>query len=329
MPMVRQLAISMLACARIGAIHSVVFGGFAAKELATRIDDCLPSLIITCSTGIEPTKYIKYLPIVQSALSMCTKLKNAHAVPKLYYNRPELDGSLLEDKGKLDCTFFDMQELLDKETRVAPPVFVDSNHPLYILYTSGTTGSPKGVVRDQAGTTVALNWSFASTFNYHPGHRYFGAADIGWIVGHSKIVYGAMIRGITSVIYEGKPIHKGDPGALFSIIQKYGVEHLFISTTAVKEYIKHDEQAKFLHKFDLDCLKILSIGGEKTDPHIVWWLRKHFPQVVHNDTYWPTENGWPMGSNMFNKEFYGPVFPTLPGAIPRLSPGWNMRILDN
>jgi propionyl-CoA synthetase len=246
-----------------------------------------------------PSKNIKYIPIVQESLKECIKVNNPEGIQKLYFNRTELEGSLVADPG-LDSTWHDMQSLLDKETEVAAPLWVESTHPLYILYTSGTTGQPKGVVRDHGGTAVALNWSFASTFNYYPGHRFFGAADIGWIVGHSMIMYGATVRGIGSVIFEGKPILKNDAGVTFDIIERFGIDHMFLGTTAIREMMRLDFEGTFLKKYDLSKFNIMSIGGESVDPQVVNWCAKHLPGVVQNDTYWPTENGWPMGSNMFN-----------------------------
>jgi propionyl-CoA synthetase len=217
MPMVPAAAFAMLACARIGAIHSVVFGGFAAKELANRIDDCLPKLIITCSAGIEPGKNIKYAPIVDESLKLTHKLENAAALPRLIWDRLEMDGKYSDPTVAGRSEYINFEAMMaEKEWSVAPCVSLPSTHPLYILYTSGTTGEPKGIVRDQGGTAVGVNYCMKNVFDVHNDSVHFAASDIGWVVGHSFIVYGPLLRGSNAIFFEGKPVVP-DAGVIWRI----------------------------------------------------------------------------------------------------------------
>jgi propionyl-CoA synthetase len=269
--MVIEAAFAMLACARLGAIHSVVFGGFAPKELAVRIDDSRPKLIITSSCGIEPGKFLPYVPIVEEALSLCVHA-GAKSLPRLIKQRTELNGKLLAKN--LNEFYYDYTQLMSAETEVAEAVPVLSNHPLYILYTSGTTGEPKGVVRDQGGNTVMLNYSMSSVFDLHRQDTICAMSDIGWVVGHSFIVYGPLMRAASSVFFEGKPITP-NAGKTWELCQNYRAKVLYLAPTGLRILKKLDYEGEFIKKFDLSKLESIQVVGERCDPDTVIWVHNH------------------------------------------------------
>ena len=323
--MVPEAAFAMLACARIGAIHSVVFGGFAAKELANRIDDCSPKLIITCSAGIEPGKNIKYCPIVDEALSFSAKLENASQTPRLMVNRaaPYNDDAFLDRP-----EYHDYAKLMSSEDlEVADCESLPSTHELYILYTSGTTGSPKGIVRDCGGTAVGLNYCMKNVFDLHAGGVHFAASDIGWVVGHSFIVYGPLIRGANAIFYEGKPVTP-NAGAIWRVCEEYKVTSLYMAPTAVRVIKKEDYEGTYVLKHDVSSIRTVCLVGERCDPDTILWLHRHLPRVLINDTWWQTETGWPISANLLNLTDFKTVFPTLPGSVTKPVPGYEVNIFD-
>ncbi len=312
MPMIPEALIGMMACARIGAVHSVVFGGFAAKELAIRIDDAKPKLILTASCGIERTKVIEYKPLLNKAMSIAE-----HAPEKVVIKRrPEHDVTL---EGERE---FDWEEL-EKEAEPAECVELDANDPLYILYTSGTTGKPKGVVRDNGGHAVALRWSMEHIYGINPGDVYWAASDVGWVVGHSYIVYAPLLTGATTIMYEGKPVGTPDAGQFWRVIEEHKVKVLFTAPTAIRAVKRVDPEGKFIRKYDLSHFDTLFLAGERTDPDTYHWA-KDLLKVPVIDHWWQTETGWAIVSNFRGLTQY----PVKPGSATKAVPGWDVRILD-
>lgn len=281
MPMIPQAVIAMLACARIGAIHSVVFGGFAPHELAMRIDDSHPKAIISASHGVEFDKIIPYKPLVDRAIEEATHKPPVH----IFYERtPGYDK--LDGVGEVD-----FNSLLTGETAACIPVL--STDPLYILYTSGTTGKPKGIIRDHGGYATALKFSMDHIYDIAPGDVYWAASDVGWVVGHSYIVYGPLLQGCTSILYEGKPIRTPDAGAFWRVISEHNVNVMFTAPTAIRAIRKEDHEGELLKKYDLSRLKYLFLAGERLDPPTYHWIKDLLQKPVI-DHWWQTETGWPM-----------------------------------
>jgi propionyl-CoA synthetase len=312
MPMVPEAVISMLACARIGAIHSVVFGGFAAPELATRIDDAIPKLVISASCGIEINRVIPYKPLLDRAIEI------ARAKPErcIILQRTQLEASLVPGRD------IPWDEFMSGEA--APCVPVAATDPLYILYTSGTTGIPKGVVRDNGGHLVALTWSMKNIYGTDPGDVYWAASDIGWVVGHSYIVYGPLFHGCTTVLYEGKPVFTPDPGAYWRVISDHGVQVLFTAPTAFRAIRREDPDGDFIRKYPRSGFRMLFLAGERCDPDTLLWAEKHLGVPVI-DHWWQTETGWAIGGNPVGLE----MLPVKPGSCTKPVPGYDIHVLDN
>jgi propionyl-CoA synthetase len=311
MPMVPEAAVAMLACARLGAVHSVVFGGFAPHELAIRIDDARPKVIVSASCGIEVNRVIAYKPLLDAAIEL------AHHRPErcVILQRPQQQASL----GSLDL---DWGVLMTTAVAVGC-VPVAATDPLYVLYTSGTTGKPKGVVRDNGGHAVALQWSMTNIYDAAPGDVYWTASDVGWVVGHSYIVYGPLLAGCTTVLYEGKPVGTPDAGAFWRVIEEHGVQSLFTAPTAFRAIKKEDPEAKLLASYDVSSLRYLFLAGERLDPETYRWAGEHLgiPVIDH---WWQTESGWPMVANPMGLDPH----PTKPGSPTLPVPGYDVRILD-
>ena len=311
MPMIPEAAISMLACARIGAVHSVVFGGFAANELAVRIDDCAPKAILSASCGIEVNRVIEYKPLLDQAIELAShKPHNC-----LILQRLQCEATMIEGRD-LDWT----STIENAPLQACVPL--DANHPNYILYTSGTTGQPKGVVRDTGGHVVALKWTMKNIYNVEPGDVYWAASDVGWIVGHSYIVYAPLFNGNTTVIYEGKPVGTPDPGAFWRVISQHKVKVLFTAPTAFRAIKKEDPQGEYLAKYDLSSLESLFLAGERTDPDTLNWAEKML-KVPVIDHWWQTETGWSICANCAGIE----LLPIVHGSPTLPAPGYNVQVL--
>ena len=312
MPMIPEAVIAMLACARIGAVHSVVFGGFASNELAIRIDDCKPKVIVSASCGHEPNKIIEYKPLLSKALEIAK-----HQVSKcIIFQRNSLNADL---NPNLDIDW--NEAILDAE--LASPVEVQANDPLYILYTSGTTGEPKGVVRDNGGHAVSLKWSMKNIYNVEPGDVYWAASDIGWVVGHSYIVYGPLFHGCTTILFEGKPIGTPDAGTFWRIISEYKVKVLFTAPTALRAVKRDDPDGSYIQKYDLSNFKTLFLAGERADPDTVLWLENKL-KVPVIDHWWQTETGWSIAANPLGIE----NLPIKIGSPTLAMPGYDVQILS-
>lgn len=315
LPMIPEAAIAMLACARLGAIHSVVFGGFAAPELATRIDDAKPKLIVSASCGIEPGRIVKYKPLLDAAIE--------HA-------RHKPDACLVLQREQERCALtpgrdHDLAEGMEKARgRTVECVPLKATDPLYILYTSGTTGQPKGVVRDNGGHMVALKWSMKGIYDIDPGETFWAASDVGWVVGHSYIVYGPLLHGCASVLYEGKPVGTPDAGAFWRVISEHKVAALFTAPTAFRAIRRDDPEGQFVKAYDLLKFRTLFLAGERADPATIQWAEHHLGRPVI-DHWWQTETGWsicanPVGLGLMPVKYGSPGVPM---------PGYDLRVLDD
>jgi propionyl-CoA synthetase len=311
MPMVPEAVIAMLACARIGAVHSVVFGGFAAHELAARIDDARPAVVVSASCGVEPTRIIAYKPMVDDALNLAE-----HDTPAcVILQRPQQPCELVGGRDVDWVTAMDSAEPVD-------PVPVAATDPLYVLYTSGTTGKPKGIVRDNGGHAVALLWTMRHVYDTAPGDVYWAASDVGWVVGHSYIVYGPLLLGATTVLYEGKPVGTPDAGAYWRVASQYGVKALFTAPTAIRAIKKLDPDAAELARYDLSALRYLFQAGERLDPGTYEWAvdKLGVPVIDH---WWQTETGWSIAADPMGVE----PLPVKPGSATVPMPGYDVHIL--
>jgi len=312
MPMVPEAVIAMLACARLGAIHSVVFGGFAATELAMRIDHSKPKVIVSCSCGIEGSRIVPYKPMLDGAIEQAST-KPAHCI---ILQRPQAQAELVKARD------IDWNDAI-AESSPAECVPVESGDPLYILYTSGTTGNPKGVVRDNGGHAVALKWTMRNFYGIAPGEVFWAASDIGWQVGHSYTVYGPLLHGATSILFEGKPVGTPDAGVFWRVIKEQRVSALFTAPTAIRAIRREDPDGQFPTKSDLSGLRALFLAGERSDPDTLRWAEEHL-RVPVVDHWWQTESGWPIAGNPLGVQ----RFPTKYGSTTRALPGWDVRCVD-
>ncbi|MEM6369132.1 MAG: propionyl-CoA synthetase [Myxococcota bacterium] len=312
MPMVPEAVVGMLACARLGAIHSVVFGGFAAAELAKRIDDARPKLILSASCGIEPSRVIPYAPLLREALALAQ-----HEVERcVILQRQQAPAELAAGE--------ESWAEVEAGGEPVPCTPVDATDPLYILYTSGTTGEPKGIVRDNGGHAVALNWTMKNVYGVEPGDTYWAASDVGWVVGHSYIVYGPLLNRCTTILYEGKPVGTPDAGAFWRVVEELNVRVLFTAPTAIRAIKQQDPEGEHARKHDTRGLRALFLAGERCDPATLEWAQGVL-KVPVIDHWWQTETGWAVASNCLGIE----RLPVKPGSPTRPVPGWDVRVLDD
>ncbi len=312
MPMIPEAALTMLACARLGAIHSMVFGGFAPPELATRINDAKPKVIVAASCGLEPGRVVQYKPLLDAALALSDHKPDACVI----FQRPAFQGALTPG---LDHDFLAVEAAAEP----ADCVSVEATHPLYVLYTSGTTGRPKGVVRDHGGHAVALAQSMHTTYGVTAGQVMWAASDVGWVVGHSYIVYAPLLVGATTIMYEGKPVGTPDPGAFWRVVEQHKVNTMFTAPTALRAVRQQDSEGALIGKYDLSSLNALFLAGERCDPPTAIWIQKLLDKPVI-DNWWQTETGWPITSRFLGlglTEFK-------PGSGGRPSPGYDVQALD-
>jgi propionyl-CoA synthetase len=312
MPMIPEAAIAMLACARLGAVHSVVFGGFAANELAVRINDAKPRVIVSASCGIEVARVIAYKPLLDAAIKMAN-FKPDHCIIK---QRP-MEAAAMQAGRDLDW------DAVMADARPHDCVPVAATDPLYILYTSGTTGIPKGVVRDNGGHLVALKWTMGNIYNVHTGDVYWAASDVGWVVGHSYIVYAPLFKGCTTIIFEGKPVGTPDAGAFWRVISNHKVKVLFTAPTAFRAIKREDPRAQLMRNYDLSEFKALFLAGERTDPDTLKWAENSL-KVPVIDHWWQTETGWAIAANCLGLHHY----PVKEGSPTKAAPGWNLQVVD-
>jgi len=311
LPMIPEAVIAMLACARLGAVHSVVFGGFASHELATRIDDARPTVIVSASCGIEPTRIVEYKPMLDHALQRAEHQPRACVIVQRDQHRCELVAGRDHEWSELMAT-----------ARPVDPVPVAATDPLYVLYTSGTTGKPKGIVRDNGGHAVAMTWSMRHIYGIEPGEVFWAASDVGWVVGHSYIVYGPLLAGATTVLYEGKPIGTPDPGAFWRVVAEHGVKVLFSAPTALRAIRKEDPEGSHIARYDVSALKFLFQAGERLDPDTFAWASQVLGVPVI-DHWWQTETGWAIAANPVGVE----QLPIKAGSPTVPMPGYDVQIL--
>ena len=312
MPMIPEAAVSMLACARLGAVHSVVFGGFAANELAVRIDDAQPKAVLAASCGIEPNRIVHYKPLLDEAIAIANHKPEFCIVRQ----REEAPGELASGR---DIDWFEAQEGVEP----APCVDTAGADPLYILYTSGTTGQPKGVIRSAGGHAVALAWTMNSLYGIEPGEAWWAASDVGWVVGHSYIIYAPLLHGATSILFEGKPVGTPDAGVFWRIIAEHGVKALFTAPTAFRAIRRADPAGQLLKQYDLSGLRTLFLAGERADPDTIHWAADQL-QVPVIDHWWQTETGWAIAANPVGTE----LLPVKPGSPSVAMPGYDIEILE-